>query len=281
MAVAEMDRIFSSPYEDIQRARDLFDLDNCLPTGMTITEVDQLCLEAQKSGFLVIAGNGSVDGSTEATNLGIRHMMREIKDKTLSRGDYRRYADILIQRVVDHVEPVYGSDETAAIAISVRGGVPFEKPLFERLHNADTGFDQQTRHEETMVVQSIFSKMGNFARKHTFAADFMIATGGSMLDLLDQSVAEGAEECTVLGAFMTPQALARLYSSRFEGNAFIKKVISLPLEAGLITLGPQAKNFIFGGVSKRIMEINKGDLESLSMLGDHGNRYYKDLSSAH
>ncbi len=59
-ATAELDRIFSSPYEDIQRARDLFELDNCLPPGMRMAEVDELCLEAQQSGFLVIAGNGSV-----------------------------------------------------------------------------------------------------------------------------------------------------------------------------------------------------------------------------
>ncbi len=215
-------------------------------------------------------------------DIGVRHMMGAIKNKALSRREYRSYADQLIQRVVDVVEPVYISGEEASIAISVRGGLPFEKPLFEQLHDADTGFTQQTRHEVTMFVDSIPAKMGSFARKHTFAADFMVATAGSMIDLLEQSMSEGAEMCTVLAGFMTPQALARLYRSQLSGNAYINKVISLPLEAGLITLGPEAKNFIFGGISKEFEGLPKEKLEELMvgfMLGDHGNRYYKDLSN--
>jgi uracil phosphoribosyltransferase len=283
VATAELDRIFSSPYQDIQRARELFELDNCLPPGMTMVEVDQLCLEAQQSGFLVIAGNGSVGETAVSGDVGVRNMMSEIKNKALSRREYRSYADRLIQRVVDEVEPVYESGEQASIAISVRGGLPFEKPLFEQLHNADTGFTQQTRHEVSMFVDSIPSKMGSFAREHTFAADFMVATGGSMIDLLEQSVSEGAEKCTVLGAFMTPQAFARLYYANLSRGAFIERVISLPLEAGLITLGPEAKNFIFGGISREFEGLSKEKLLKRMvrfMLGDHGNRYYKDLSSS-
>lgn len=279
-ATAELDRIFSSPYADIQRARDLFELDNCLPPGMTMVEVDELCLEALQSGFLVIAGNGPV-GET-AVNVGVRHMMSAIKDKTLSRRDYRTYADGLIQRVVDEVEPVYELEEQASIAISSRGGLPFEDRLFHRLHDADTGFTQQTRHEVSMVVDSIASKMGSFTGRHTFAADFMVATGGSMIDLLEQSISGGAEKCTVLGGFMTPQALARLYYANLSQGAFIKRVISLPLEAGLITLGPEQNNFIFGGVSEEFEGLSKAELQKMIarfMLGDHGNRYYKDLSS--
>lgn len=271
-AVAELDRIFSSSYEDICRARELFKLDNSLPEGLSLPEVDGICFEAYESGLLVIAGSAEV---------GVRGIMNSIKDKSLSRRDYRAYADTLIQVLVNQIDPVYESGVPTGIAISFRGGFPFEKPLFERLHDADTGFTQQTRNEITMNVASIPSKMRSFKGRHTVAADLMVATGGSMVDLLLQAEAEGANKCTVLAGFSTPQPIARLLALE---HPLIERIISLPLEAGLINLSATAKNFIFGGVGREFQDKTPEELQELVntfMLGDHGDRYYKDAGVAH
>lgn len=247
-ATISYDQLFSTSYEQIQAARERENLANDMPVGYTtLEELDQECLELANQGRLVIVDNPE-----------IRQLMADIKNPDISRAEFQSMSMRLIGHLMTNASSNLKEEELPiSLAVSVRGGLPIYASALQHFPGIEHGFSEQRRDETTLLPTSHSGKLSNYSDRHTLVVDFMLATGGSLVHLVDLAVANGASELTTVTAFSTPQGIVR--ASKFEG---IKTMISLPLEAGLNYLDKEHHGFIVGGHSPN------------SMLGDFGDRFH-------
>jgi uracil phosphoribosyltransferase len=184
----------------------------------------------------------------------IRRSMDFIKDPNNSMRDFRNLANIIISQLAQEVTKLpIGNRKTA---ISVRAGLAFLHHSMKFMPDAEVGFSTQTRDEETAECLSVGAKLGSFAGKHAIIFDPMLATGGSMIDLIDEVVENGAVSVTTVNAFTAPQGLVAV-----SQHPSVARMITTPLEAGL-----NENAYIVGAHQPH------------SMLGDFGDRYFGDVN---
>lgn len=228
--------IFVQNLEGIRQSQKL---DHRMPeTAPTFAELDGICEELAASGRLQIVEGGE-----------LRQKMGMIKDQSLDTRAFRDLANPLLEQLAIRARPTHGEVKAA---ISVRAGAAFLPHILSVMPHAEIGFMTQARDEETAECTSVGGKLGSFAGKRAIAFDPMIATGGSMVDMVNAVMDLGATDVTVVGAFATPQGIERV--SRLEA---VTRIVTPPLEAGL---NPSA--FIVGGIGER------------AMLGDFGDRFF-------
>lgn len=236
--------IFVDNLEEIRTSQSL---DNFLPSGFnSLSEVDKFCEELVRAGRLVVVDSPLV-----------RETMLHMKSQDISMNDFRELAKTLHSKLVDEAKRHQLGEEKSKAAISVRAGLSFLTCLEAEVPNLDVGFITQERDEvNPTIVSSLPKKLGSFKKKHAFVFDPMLATGGSMSDVINEVLKRGASEITVVVSFPTPQGVARIALI-----PEVTRIICPPLEAGL-----NKQAFIVGGI---------GDT---AMLGDFGDRYFGSVS---
>jgi uracil phosphoribosyltransferase len=241
------ERLFSTSPVDVARARQNEFLDNYLPEGYTsLAEVDNACLSFLATRKLVILDNDSV-----------RKNMGEIKDPSISRGEFQRISMNLINLLtLEAAKITHAHGENRKAAISVRGGTPFEGAAIRFMPGIQYGFSEQARDETTLKATSTADKLGMFTGLHCVAMDFMLATGGSLKDMTQKAIDREANGVTVVAGFSSPQGIVQM--AQIDE---VERVISLPLEAGLNYIDEEHHGYIVGGHTP------------FSMLGDFGDRF--------
>lgn len=225
---------------DPVQARQTMDLAHGMPEGFrTFEELDTECERLLSLGKVSVVNTVSINNS-----------MEKIKDPNIDVKDFRDMAHILISQLAQEVtrRPL----QNRKIAISVRAGLAFLGHAMKFMPEAEVGFDTQTRDEETAECTSFHGKLGSFTGKHAIVFDPMLATGGSMLDLVNEVSRRGAIGVTTVSMFTTPQGLVAV--SRHPN---VQEMITTPLEAGL-----NERKYIVGSHQPH------------SMLGDFGDRYF-------
>lgn len=241
------DQLFSTTYELVQTARSRENLANELPEGYdNLKDLDQACLDLVNSGKLIIVDSPE-----------IRQLMGDIKSQVLSQAEFQTMAMQLIDSLMSKASEILTTENSVGLAISVRGGMPFYASALQHFAGAKHGFSEQRRDEITLLPTSHGEKLINYSNMHTLAVDFMLATGGSLVDLLRLSKEHGASDITTVTAFSSPQGIIK--ASQFDG---LKTLISLPLEAGLNYIDDEHHGFIVGGHTPN------------TMLGDFGDRFH-------
>ena len=241
------DQLFSTSYDEVQSARKRENLANEMPEGFSdLNDLDNACLKLIEDGKLVIIDSES-----------IRANMALIKNPELTRAEFQKLALELIDELVEGAKKTIASDCEVKIAISVRGGMPFYPITVKHFAGAEYGFSAQQRDETTLQAESQESKLGSFADKTAIAVDFMLATGGSLVQMIDLLAERGAHEITAVTAFSAPQGIIKTAS-----NQNVRKIISLPLEAGLNYIDENHHGYIVGGHIPN------------TMLGDFGDRFH-------
>ena len=248
------DQLFSTSYEEVKSARSHENLANDMPVGYGSLEVlDQACLDLANSGKLVIVDNPEA-----------RKLMSDIKNPDLTRAEFQNIAISLIGQLMTRASELLENEILpVGLAISVRGGMPFYASALQAFPGAMHGFSEQRRDETTLQPTSHSGKLINYSGMHTLAVDFMLATGGSLVDLLKLAKENGADKITSVTAFSSPQGIIK--ASQFEG---LKTLISLPLEAGLNYIDEEHHGFIVGGHTPN------------TMLGDFGDRFHGNTFKA-
>lgn len=242
------DQLFSTSYEQVLEARERENLANDMPEGYEdLGSLDEKCLDLAREGRLVIVDNPE-----------IRQLMADIKNPDISRAEFQSMSMRLIGHLMTKASSILEEEELpVSLAVSVRGGLPFYASALQHFPGIEHGFSPQSRDETTSLPTSDTGKLSNYSDRHTLVVDFMLATGGSLVDLVNLAVANGASELTTVTAFSTPQGIVR--ASKIEG---IKTIISLPLEAGLNFIDEDHHSFIVGGHVPN------------TMLGDFGDRFH-------
>lgn len=187
-------------------------------------------------------------------SISIRSSMESVKNPNLGIKDFRNLANIVISQLAQEAAKL--PIENRKIAISVRAGLAFLHHSMKFMPDAEVGFSTQTRDEETAACSSFGGKLGSFVGKHAVVFDPMLATGGSMIDLIDEVVENGATGVTTVNAFTAPQGLVAV-----SQHPSVRRMITTPLEAGL-----NENAYIVGAHTPH------------SMLGDFGDRYFGNVN---
>jgi uracil phosphoribosyltransferase len=215
-------------------------LDNKLPKGFSdFHDVDGELEQQLNTNRLTIIDSDS-----------IRRSMERIKDPGLNMGQFRVYANTIISQLAQDVAK--RNIPNKKTAISVRAGLAFLHHSMKFMPDSEVGFSTQTRDEQTAECSSVGAKLGSFAGKHAIIFDPMLATGGSMIDLIDEVIDRGATGVTTVSAFTAPQGLVAV-----SLHPSVDRMITTPLEAGL-----NENAYIVGAHQPH------------SMLGDFGDRYF-------
>lgn len=184
--------------------------------------------------------------------------MSHIKDPGLTMGEFRRALWPILNELMLHARS--RTDDLGLERrglISVRAGLAFQRAFEDVMPDIGIGYIIQTRNEKTSKPTSFLDKMGYYDGMHAILVDPMLATGGSMEDMVNAAAARGAERITVITAFTTVQGLVRIGL-----NPNVDLMITPPLEAGLASLGEDQNNYI------------KGTQLLYPFLGDAGDRYF-------
>ncbi len=187
-------------------------------------------------------------------SVSIRNSMKSIKNPEIAVSKFRELANIIISQLTQEASRLPVANRKAAI--SVRAGLAFLHHSMKFMPETEVGFSTQTRDEETAECSSFSGKLGSFAGKHAILFDPMLATGGSMIDLIDEVVENGASGVTTINAFTAPQGLVAV-----SQHPMVRRMITTPLEAGL-----NENAYIVGGHQPH------------SMLGDFGDRYFGSVN---
>lgn len=225
-----------------EAVRDEQMLDHRLPEGFTsLEEVDSFCLDLVNEGRLLVCGGFNVDRT-----------MSQIKDPSHTMGQFQDFADRILS-ILTQTAAKSTQGEDVKTCISLRAGDAFSPFIRRFLRGTPRGFLSQERDEQTGKPHSWGeSKMGRFEGKHAILFDPMLATGGSMVDMIERAVRRGAESITTVSAFSAPQGIAQVAM-----HEEVVRIITTPLEAGL-----NEKFYIVGGHTP------------FPMLGDFGDRYF-------
>lgn len=231
--------IFCEGYTEARRAQDL---GNYLPKGFrSLEELDAFCIEQQDSGRLVV-----VDHSPK-----IRWAIKELRSTNVGMEAFRELLTGLTNNLFDNPELMeyVQPPNSAKVAISIRAGLAFLPTVMTQ--NVEIGMITQERDEtEPTKVTSLPRKLGSFVDKTAIIVDPMLATGGSMSDVVRAVCDRGADTVVTVSAFSAPQGIVRMLQ---DGR--VDRVFTPPLEAGL-----NEHAFIVGGYGQ--------------MLGDCGDRYF-------
>lgn len=235
----QLNGLHAVPLDQVERGP----LTNFLPEGYTtIEEVDDRCLRLAEGGALHVVRNEQIDG-----------YMDRIKNPGIDMRDFRWLADAIMRRLTEEARyRTVSSRHEVKPTISWRAGNAFQGPILTMFPDAEIGFAQQKRDEETLQPTTDLAKLGDYEGKHAIIFDPMLATGGSMLDLVEAVHQKGASGITTVSAFTAPQGLIAV-----ANHGWVDQMITTPLEAGL-----NAQGFIVGGHQPN------------SMLGDFGDRYF-------
>lgn len=237
--MATIQELFATnPFEARERER----LDHFLPLhAQSIDQIDASCLDMFSMGRLIIVGDEL-----------IRRTMGIVKNPEWAPELFQEYSDRILAGLTRTAARLTPQDSRKA-AISIRAGIAFQPAVRKFMRGTPIGFLTQARDHISVTAQSIGAgKMGSFEGKHAVIFDPMLATGGSMVDMIESTLDRGAERITTVSAFSAPQGIARI--AMYEE---VRQIITAPLEAGL-----NEKGYIVGGH------------EPHPMLGDFGDRYF-------
>lgn len=227
-----------------QSIRESMDLAYKIPEGYeTLGQLDAECERLHEIGRLVIVNSESINAN-----------MQRIKNPELGIPDFRNIAHIIISQLAQEVarQPL----DSRKVGISVRAGLAFLLHSMKFMPEAEVGFATQTRDEETAKCASNGDKLGDFTGKHAILFDPMLATGGSLTDLIVDVTDRGATGVTTVTAFTAPQGLVAV-----SMHPNVQRMITTPLEAGL-----NENAYIVGGHQPH------------AMLGDFGDRYFGSVN---
>lgn len=238
-------QLFSAPPEDVRSEQKL---DNHMPKGFeTFDVLDQECARLASGGVLTIVSSGN-----------IQKTMGDVKNPDLPFQQFGSMARYLLSTLTKEAAAATNG-EPRKVALSVRAAVALQEHTRRYLPEAHTGFSTQRRNQdEEAKCVSNGDKLGPFVDKdsnalHGVLFDPMLATGGSMTDLINDVMDRGASGVTVVTAFSAPQGIVKV-----SQHDAVRRMISLPLEAGLT----EGEPYIVGGHKPH------------SMLGDFGDRYF-------
>ena len=222
-------------------------LGNYLPAGYgSIEQVDERCRQLSHSGRLCVVRKGLIDANMET-----------IKNPRVGMRSFRELAAGILDPLMSTANRVTQDVGERKVAVSIRAGAAFLPIVLKQMPHDSIGFVTQTRIEEESEVQtrSVDDKLGPFHGKHAILVDPMLATGGSLLDMVDAVMEQGATGATTVTAFSAPQGIAAVAE-----HPNVHKLVTTPLEAGL-----NEQAFIVGGHTPH------------AMLGDFGDRYFGDV----
>ena len=231
--------LFAAPPAPVRRR---VKLDHHLYPGLeTLPDHDRQCAHLADEGRLTICGSHA-----------LRQAMREVKNPNLAMHEFQELADRILAQLAKAAAHATSEGPRKA-AIAMRAANAFSPFVRRFMPGTPVGFLGLSRDHDTLKAAVAGSdKLGSFHGVHAVLFDPMLATGGSMVEMIDSVLDRGATGITTVSAFSSPQGVLQV-----AAYDEVKRIITAPLEAGLTDRG-----YIVGGHTP------------YAMLGDFGDRYY-------
>ena len=158
------------------------------------------------------------------------------KDTKTSMGEYARHEVV--------------NDDIAIIAV-LRAGFPLYQGLLNVYANAESGFIGARRDEETLQSKITYSALPSLYKKSVIIADTMLATGGTMCDIIDEVNKDEPRQVILASAIASNAGIERV-----KHHSISKGYAPLRIYAAAIDPTLSEKGYILPG------------------LGDAGDRCY-------
>jgi uracil phosphoribosyltransferase len=232
-------------------------LDGYMPEGFgTLKELDEKLLDLNRTDMFRLVNDED-------------YKLDEYKDLARIKGPrlrFRHVIDKLAERVVGSCLSEYGG--ISAVVLPLRAAGVFEKFATRHKRDVDVSTLYQTRVErkgDMPYTITFDNKIGNVEGKTVLLPEVMLATGGSMIEVMKILRKMGAKAVVTASIFTAPQGLVNVATSEQACSGFWVGHISPRLDAGM----PRDTPYI---VSEYIPKNNKRHNEE--MLGDAGDRIY-------
>jgi len=111
------------------------------------------------------------------------------------------------------------SSENLVLVTILRGGMPLLEGLIEVFPHAEIGFLAAKRNEETLKPTIFYEALPALEGKTVCVMDTMIATGGSVLGVLETIQAKKPRKIVVVGAIFSEKGLKKIQD--FDKNILI------------------------------------------------------------
>jgi uracil phosphoribosyltransferase len=109
----------------------------------------------------------------------------------------------------------------------LRAGIGMLDGMSRLLPKADVGFVGLVRDEETLIASTYATRLpADLTGRDTFVLDPMLATGGTLVTVLEMLAARGAASITAICLLAAPEGIARVQSSLGDDFPIPVKVVS-------------------------------------------------------
>ena len=185
---------------------------------------------------------------------------RSLTDELVTLLAYEATRDIRVQHVsvITPVAPADGvklSRPRPLVVPVLRAGIGMLDGMARLLPKADVGFVGLARDEKTLVASTYATRLPeDLSGRDTFVLDPMLATGGTLVTVLEMLAARGAASMTAICLLAAPEGIARVEAAFGDDYPIPVKVVT-------------------GGLDERLNE--RGYI--VPGLGDAGDRLFGEI----
>ena len=187
----------------------------------------------------------------------VQHKLSHLRDISTSPSDFRKLVDelstlliyeattnlstkqVAITTPLETIEtPVLKNESDIVIVPIMRAGVSMINSLLMVLPNAKVGFIGLYRDESSLEPQKYYLKLPpNKMNNSHFICDPMLATGGSIIETINQIKANGAEDIRVICILASPEGVAKVHKQHPDVPIYCAAVDRKLNENGYIVPG--------------------------------------------
>ncbi|HUJ07427.1 MAG TPA: uracil phosphoribosyltransferase [Streptosporangiaceae bacterium] len=185
---------------------------------------------------------------------------RSLTDELVTLLAYEATRDIRVEHVsvITPVAPADGvklSRPRPLVVPVLRAGIGMLDGMARLLPKADVGFVGLARDEKTLVASTYATRLPeDLSGRDTFVLDPMLATGGTLVTVLEMLAARGAASMTAICLLAAPEGIARVEAAFGDDYPIPVKVVT-------------------GGLDERLNE--RGYI--VPGLGDAGDRLFGEI----
>jgi uracil phosphoribosyltransferase len=159
-------------------------------------------------------------------------VFRSLTDELVTLLAYEATRDIKVERVrvrtpVADADGVTLARPKPLVIPVLRAGIGMLDGMSRLLPKADVGFVGLVRDEETLIASTYATRLpADLTGRDTFVLDPMLATGGTLVTVLEMLAARGAASITAICLLAAPEGIARVQSSLGDDFPIPVKVVS-------------------------------------------------------